>query len=332
VVGGYRSHYFLPPPDWLFAGRGLELRPVVFRIMEVEHEREIIGPASSYYVSQRLRLHYVDWGNESAPPLLLIHGNKDHARSWDWVARSLRDEYHVIAPDLRGHGDSAWAIGGHYMLNEFVLDIAQLIETLGLHPVTIVSHSLGGAVALQYAAVYPERVHKLVAIEGLGPPPEMLKKHLGSPPWKLIKNWIEQVRGLSGRQPRRYPDIDAAARRMQEENSFLSPEQARHLTVHGMARNEDGTFSWKFDNYTRAFFPQSFDPSQRKGMWERISCPTLLIRGSESWASDPEQDGRADAFQQAELVNIEGAGHWVHHDRLSEFLGVVRRFLAGKTD
>ncbi|HIF95612.1 MAG TPA: alpha/beta hydrolase [Myxococcales bacterium] len=296
--------------------------------MTSEREREIIGPASSYYVSQRLRLHYVDWGNEDAPPLLLIHGNKDHARSWDWVARELRDEYHVIAPDLRGHGDSAWAIGGHYMLNEFVLDMAQLIETLKLHPLTIVAHSLGGAVALQYAAVYPERVQKLVAVEGLGPPPKMLEEHANLPPWKLIENWIGQVRGLSARQPRRYPNIDAAAQRMQEENSFLSPDQAHHLTVHGVARNEDGTFSWKFDNYTRAFFPQSFQFEQRLGMWERIDCPTLLMRGSESWATDPGTDGRADAFKNATLVKIEGAGHWVHHDRLAEFLDAVRKFLA----
>ena len=70
---------------------------------------EIIGPSSSFYISQRLKLHYVDWGNEAAPPLLLIHGGRDHARSWDWVARDLRRDYHVIAPDLRGHGDSAWA-------------------------------------------------------------------------------------------------------------------------------------------------------------------------------------------------------------------------------
>ncbi len=70
---------------------------------------EIIGPSSSFYISQRLKLHYVDWGNEGAPPLLLIHGGRDHARSWDWVARDLRRDYHVIAPDLRGHGDSAWA-------------------------------------------------------------------------------------------------------------------------------------------------------------------------------------------------------------------------------
>ena len=289
---------------------------------------EIIGPVSSYYVSQRLKLHYVDWGNEAAPPLLLVHGGKDHARSWDWVARALRDDWHVIAPDLRGHGDSAWAYGGHYTVHEFVLDLAQLIETLALHPVTIVAHSLGGAVALEYAAIYPERVAKLVAIEGLGPPPAMIAARMRTPAAQRVGEWITQVRGLSSRQPRRYPSIDAAAARMQEENGFLSPEQAHHLTVHGVARNEDGTFSWKFDNYTRAFYPQSWDLAERDAMWSRIRCPTLLVRGTASWASDPEADGRIRAFRQARLVNVEGAGHWVHHDRLEEFLRIVREFLS----
>jgi pimeloyl-ACP methyl ester carboxylesterase len=292
-----------------------------------EPTEEIIGPASSYYVSQRLRLHYVDWGNEDKPPLLLVHGGKDHARSWDWVARELRRDYHVIVPDLRGHGDSAWVIGGHYTLNEFVLDIAQLIDTLELHPVTVVAHSLGGAVMLQYSGVFPEKVHKLVAIEGLGPPPKMIEERMGIPGWQRVEGWIKQVRGLSRRQPRRYPTIDAAAHRMQEENPFLSEEQARHLTIHGVARNEDGTFSWKFDNYTRAFYPQPWDPDERRELWSRISCPTLLVRGSESWASDPEADGRTDAFSKVRAVTIEGAGHWVHHDRLDEFLRITREFL-----
>jgi pimeloyl-ACP methyl ester carboxylesterase len=288
---------------------------------------EIIGPASSYYISQRLKLHYVDWGNDDKPPLLLIHGSKDHARSWDWVARELRDEYHVIAPDLRGHGDSAWSTGGHYLINEFVLDIAQLIQTLDLHPVTIIAHSLGGAVALQYAGIYPDRVHKLVAIEGLGPPPKMVAARADVPSWERVDGWIEQVREISSRQPKRYPSIEAAADRMLEENSFLSPDQARHLTVHGVARNEDGTFSWKFDNYTRVFYPQRFDMSERAEVWKRIDCPTLLIRGTESWASDPTKDGRLEPFRDAEAVNVEGAGHWVHHDRLDEFVSVVRCFL-----
>src|SRR3546814_8208078 len=69
---------------------------------------QLSGPVSRFYVSQRLRLHYVDWGNEDKPPLLLVHGGRDHCRNWDWVAQSLRDRYHIIAPDLRGHGDSPW--------------------------------------------------------------------------------------------------------------------------------------------------------------------------------------------------------------------------------
>jgi len=288
---------------------------------------EIIGPSSSYYISQRLRLHFVDWGNEDKPALLLVHGGKDHARSWDWVARELRDDYHVIVPDLRGHGDSAWAIGGHYTINEFVLDIAQLIETLDLHPVKIVAHSLGGAVSLQYTGVYPDRVSKLVAIEGLGPPPKVITELSNLPVYERIDAWIQQVRGLSTRTPKRYPSIDAAAERMQEENSFLSDEQARHLTVHGVARNEDGTFSWKFDNYTRAFFPQRWDAGEMSSILERISCPTLLVRGVESWAGDPSEDPRLPAFSDVQVANIEGAGHWVHHDRLEEFVALVRGFL-----
>jgi pimeloyl-ACP methyl ester carboxylesterase len=115
---------------------------------------------------------------------------------------------------------------------------------------------------------------------------------------------------------------------MREENSFLSEEQARHLTLHGVQRNEDGTYTWKFDNYVRVFYPQRYDVGETRELWGRVSAPTLLMRGSQSWASDPAVDGRLSAFPNARLVNVEGAGHWVHHDRLDEFLREVRRFLA----
>ncbi len=291
--------------------------------------QDIIGPTSSFFVSQRLRMHYVDWGNEGAPNVILVHGGKDHARNWDHVARVLRKDYRVIAPDLRGHGDSAWAVGGNYAIWDFVLDLAQLVEALGGEPVMLVGHSLGGAVTLHYAGTFPERVSKLVAIEGMGPPPQMQEQMEKTPAHERIASWVRSMQGLAARTPRRYADIDEAASRMQEANPHLSSEQARHLTVHGVARNEDGTFSWKFDNYVRAFAPARFRAEDTRGLWSRITCPVMLMRGTESWARDPEKDGRMAAFQDASLVNIEKAGHWVHHDQLDPFLSHLLPFLGG---
>ncbi len=289
---------------------------------------QIVGPASSFYVAQRLKLHFVDWGNEDKPPLLLVHGGRDHARSWDWVARALRDDYHVIAPDLRGHGDSAWSIGGQYTLPEYVLDVAQLIDTLDLAPLRIVAHSMGAAVSLFYAGVFPEKVARLVAIEGMGLPEEV-RVQMDREIWELTASWIEAVREGSRRQPRRYATIDDAAGRMKAENPHLSTEQARHLTIHGVARNEDGTFSWKFDNGARALFPQRMAPGTQERLWQRIECPTLLLHGSESWHGDPGRDGRANHLHDATVVEIAEAGHWLHHDQLEHFLRTVRPFLAG---
>jgi len=294
----------------------------------MSRDSDVIGPSSSFYVSQRLRMHYVDWGNESAPPLALIHGGKDHARSWDWVARELRRDFHVIAPDLRGHGDSAWATGGSYAIAEFVFDIIQLVDALHLAPLTIIGHSLGGAISLHYTGLFPQNVTKLVAIEGLGPSPELERKLEAGPASLRLMEWIQSHKEIAKRQPRRYASIDEAARRMQDENEFLSPEQARHLTVHGVARNEDGTFSWKFDPYVRSFAPVRFRGDDVRSLWERITCPTLLVRGEQSWASDPIKDGRITPFRNARLVNVPHAGHWVHHDQLDVFLRETKKFLA----
>jgi len=234
-----------------------------------------------------------------------------------------------VAPDLRGHGDSDCAIGGMYTQSDFVLDVVQLLDAIDEYPVRILGHSLGGAVALHYTGTYPEKVHKVSSIEGLGPPPEMFDRLRGKAAWERMSDWIERMQDLARRQPRRYPSLEEAAERMQEANKHLSAEQARHLTIHGVARNEDGSYSWKFDNYVRALGPYQFSEDDVRSIWARITCPTLLVRGTESWASDPEQDGRITAFQNARLSNYEGAGHWVHHDRLERFVAEVREFFAG---
>jgi pimeloyl-ACP methyl ester carboxylesterase len=286
------------------------------------------GPTSHIYFSQRLRLHYVDWGNRDAAPLLLVHGGRDHCRNWDWVAEALRDEYHVIAPDLRGHGDSQWMVGGGYNMVDYVYDIAQLLHQTRMTPVTIIGHSLGGSISVTYSGLYPENVTKLVAIEGMGPPPQMLAQRMQESTATRLRTWMADLRRASGRIPRRYASLEEAFQRMQEENPHLSADQARHLTIHGSNQNEDGTYSWKFDNYVRSFFPVGLTPEQNQEIYARISCPVLLVRGTESWASDPAVDGRAKAFRDVRVANIEQAGHWVHHDQLEAFMKVVRTFLA----
>ena len=285
------------------------------------------GPASHTYFSQRLRLHYVDWGNPGKPPLLLVHGGRDHCRNWDWTAAAFRDDWHVIAPDLRGHGDSQWSPDGSYTMAGYIYDLAQLIHQQRLAPVTIVAHSLGGAITLRYAGIYPETVTKLVAIEGLGPSPEMVADRGTRGIADRMDAWIREQRGLAGRLPRRYASVEDAFRRMQEENPHLTADQARHLTVHGVNQNEDGTYSWKFDNYVRAWFPYDMRGQDIQQLWSRITCPTLLLYGKESRSGDPAADGRARHFAQARVVGVDGAGHWLHHDKLDVFLETVRKFL-----
>ncbi|HXK32847.1 MAG TPA: alpha/beta hydrolase [Dehalococcoidia bacterium] len=280
-------------------------------------------PVSRYYWSQRLKLHYAVWGQETAPPLLLIHGNRDHARTWDRVAGRLMDHYCVYAVDLRGHGDSQWSVGGQYSLPEFVLDVAMLADQLERFPLTVIGHSLGGAVALEYTGVFPENVRKVVAIEGLGPPVRE-----PTPASVRMRNWIRQMQEFDQRKPRRYGAMDDAVRRMQEENPHLTPEMALHLTQHGMRENDDGTLSWKFDNYVRLQSPYEFNMAEAREIWNQIRCPVLLIRGSESWASDPERDGKASAFHDVRSVLVKDAGHWVHHDQFDTFMRLVEEFLA----
>ena len=279
-------------------------------------------PESRYYYSQRLKLHYAVWGNQGRPPLVLIHGGRDHCRNWDPVALALQDRYTVYAPDLRGHGDSGWALGGMYSLPEFVLDTATLVASLGDGPLTIIGHSLGGAVALQYAGTYPERVLKVVAIEGLGPPTlEHRPAHI------RMREWIDHMHEMERREPRRYASVEDATRRMIEANPHLTPEMAHYLTLHGTRRNDDGTISWKFDNYVRIRSPYEFNLEDAQDIWARITAPVLLIKGSESWAPDPERSGRAAAIPSYQSVTIDDAGHWVHHDQLDRFLKVVAEFL-----
>jgi len=167
------------------------------------------GPASHSYFSQRLKLHYVEWGAKDAPVLLMIHGMRDHCRNWDWVATDLCKDYRVIAPDLRGHGDSEWMKGGSYYFPDFVADINQLVQqtTKPDEKISILSHSFGGSVSLYYSGVFPEKVQKLIAIEGLGPPPQVIEAMQKSAANDRMKDWMTSIYKMSARLPKKYESL-----------------------------------------------------------------------------------------------------------------------------
>jgi pimeloyl-ACP methyl ester carboxylesterase len=280
-------------------------------------------PISQYYLSHRLKLHFWDWGDNGKPNLVLVHGSRDHARSWDFVAREFCNDFRVVAPDLRGHGDSQWAPGAMYSVPEYVLDLSALIDIIGRHPVHIIGHSLGGAVAQLYAGSYPERVRKLVSIEGFGPPPEKL---VPRPAHERLRRWIEDMRVYETRSAHRYESLESAVSRMREANPYLSAEIARRLTLFGSNWNPDGSLTWKFDNFVRAFSPYAFNMEDAQEIWRQIRCPVLLVRGLDSWVPDPTADGRVHAFSKHRLVSVPAAGHWVHHDQPGIFVETTRQF------
>lgn len=287
----------------------------------------IVPDRHATFVSQRLTLSYAEWGDPSAPPLLLVHGGRDQKRSWDRVAARLAKRYRVIAHDLRGHGQSDWVSDGDYGVMDHVFDLASLVETLGLESLTLIGHSLGGNIALRYAGLYPDKLEKLVAIEGLGPSPNMLAERRAQPVTERLTNWIEQRRSLSSRQPRVMKDLAEAKGRMKAAFQHLPDDLIHHLTATGIKTHPDGTVSWAYDPAGMGRSPSDIPHDEFVHLWTRITCPTWLVYGATSWASNPAKDGRLKPFQNATVSVIEDAGHWLHHDQFDDFMTQLDTFL-----
>lgn len=284
-----------------------------------------IEPISKTYASQGIKLHYLDWGNESAPPLLLVHGTRDHARSWDWVARELRNDWHVLALDLRGHGDSEWSPDGAYLTPYHLLDLVDLINALGYEQITIVAHSFGGNATSRYAGLYPRRVRKLVLVDAMGPTAPVVAR------WEELgvvgrtREWLDKQHEVATQKPRRFATIEDAVARMASANKHLSEDQARHLATYGVRRHADG-YGWKYDPLIGTFLPEDF-AVDLASYWKDVTAPTLICWGSESWTTNPATDGRSAYFRDHQNVTFEKAGHWLHHDQLDLFLAALRVFL-----
>lgn len=287
----------------------------------------MISPRTFTVTSARLKLNIVEWGDAAAPPLILQHGGRDHARSWDPIAGTFAADYRVIAPDLRGHGDSDWSGDGSYDMVDFVQDFSALTNALALPPCAMIGHSLGGNIITRFAGLYPDRVSRLVNIEGLGFSPALAAEREARDEIEVLREVIEARAKRATRMARSFPDLAALVARMRAAGERLSPEFAEHLARHAARRSADGSRTIKHDPAMGDPAPFDIPIETKYRLWAAITCPVLLCYGARSWASNPAADGRASHFRNARVELFENAGHWVHHDRRADFVAIVREFL-----
>jgi pimeloyl-ACP methyl ester carboxylesterase len=284
-----------------------------------------------FFRSGTLRIHFRDWGDPHLPPLVIVHGLRDHSHSFDGLARGLLDRFHVFALDLRGHGDSETT--PYYGFGHFVLDLHNLIRALRLERPVLVGHSMGGEIVATYAGSFPDRPAKVVMVEGLGPPLFDMDEETA---W-TIAGFARIDRALTGHPG--LADLDAAYRRLRERNPRLPEGKARELALLGTRAREDGTLEWKFDAMLATLSVGGpFNLEYAMAWWRRITAPTLVVHGAESgefWRERPgaiylepeDLQHRLACFRNASFVEIPGAGHMVHFDRPRELVTAIRTFL-----
>ena len=259
----------------------------------------VLEPAGRTLDIDGLRLHYLDWGNPGAPPIVCVHGYTSSAQAFNALARRLRDRHHVVAPDVRGHGESGWSPSGAYQYEDQVGDLAALVDKLGLARFTLVGTSMGGIIAMAYAGAHPDRLVRLV-INDIGPDVEV-----GS----------QRITQMVGSRPDEFATLDDAMayrRQMSPIVAGRSPEDQRELALGVLRQRRDGRWIWKMDpEYIRQRV--RVGAPQRPALWpalSRVTCPTLVVWGSDSDVLSESQARRmVEALPKGELVTVPAVGH-----------------------
>ncbi|MEO8700640.1 MAG: alpha/beta hydrolase [Kofleriaceae bacterium] len=236
---------------------------------------------------------------------MLVHGFTDLAFGWSEVAPRLAEHGHVIAPDLRGHGDSDWiGPGGYYYFFDYIADLDDVIRQLARPRVVLVGHSMGGSVCGYYAGVRPERLAALALLEGLGPP-DMAD---AAGPSRTAA-WIDSWRGARARS-KVMATLDDAANKLRRNDELLDADLARRLAEAG-TRPVDGGFTWKHDPLHVTFGPYPYRLDLAKRHWEKVTCPVLCVDGAQSKLNLPEAEraARRATFANVSHLVIDGAGH-----------------------
>lgn len=270
-----------------------------------------------------IELAVLEWNAGGGPRLVLVHGFLDFA--WGFsplVEAGLAGRFHVVAPDMRGHGDSDRAgAGGYYHFMDYVADLAGLVEQLGCERVGLVGHSMGGSIAAYYAGAFPERVERLALLEGLGPPEDE------TPHPTRVAHWVRAWERARATDNRAYPSLEAAAERLTAADPMLDPALALFFAERGTTELPDGSRRFKHDplHLTRGPYPFRMDVAE--SFWRAVRCPVLLMEGGESpFRSLEGLERRVACFSDAKRVVVEGASHMLQRHQPAAVARELRAF------
>jgi pimeloyl-ACP methyl ester carboxylesterase len=286
--------------------------------------RAIVQPTDHEVQLNGIRFHYLDWGNPHLPPAVLLHGGSLTAHTWDMAALLLRDRYHLIALDQRGHGDTEWTAESelHRDNAELMLeDTRQFLEHLGLERIALVGMSMGGMNAIRYAGRHPERLAALGIVDVA---PDIMREGVLE---------MEQFRKAT----ETLESFDHFLERAQRFMPHRAEAHLRYSLTHSLRRLPDGSHTWKQDHRPRrrpdggsADWKAENEARARalEGDLLRIRVPTLLFRGAESKIlSEPAAERAVKSMHDARLVTIPRATHNVHSDNPADFARELDRFL-----
>ena len=292
---------------------GLSLHEAARRVgVPFSQENE---PVDRFVDANGLRFHYLEWGDPACPTVLMLHGASQQGHSWDFISLPLSPDYHVLALDQRGHGDSDWAPDGDYSLDAMQGDLDAVIPALGLDGggFHLMGHSMGGRNSFVWASRHPRALRSLTVVDT---GPESVRRG---------RQRIQQFREL----PDNLDTLEEFADRIQEYTG-RSREQVLGALKYSIRQGANGKWTWKYDRVMRQPGREDnhWTPERLWECWRRIDCPTLVTRGDRSdifAAETMERMGREMAG--CVTVTIANAGHLVQGDNPPDFLAAARAHL-----
>jgi pimeloyl-ACP methyl ester carboxylesterase len=304
----------------------------LFFLFATNNINVIMKTFRSEFISLRgLNYHVRHWGDETAPQLFMMHGWMDVSASFQFVVDCLKKEWHVISVDWRGFGLTEAPPTDSYWFPDYLGDLDAILEHFSPgQAVNLLGHSMGANVVLLYAGVRPERVRKLINLEGFGLP----TTHPKQAPGRYLK-WLNELR----EQPvmRSYESQAEVARRLQKTNPRLSDERAGFLSQHWAKENAQGQWDILGDPAHKLTSPLLFQVDEIMACWSKISAPVLWVEANDtdvwSWLGPKEQarieiDRRIGFIPQVRTEMIMDAGHMLHHDQPELLAQLIEAFLA----